>query len=133
MNLEDWDVKRRIVGVFAILSWIAAVVFYVTAPESEVFLGGAVRIGAVMSAIWLALPNKDRAAAWANMSGKWWVTLGISTLAMVIRPKLAPGILIVLAIISFLWKSKTPKPVARVNRSQAEATDEKSKSTKSSR
>ncbi|MEZ6049110.1 MAG: hypothetical protein R3C11_26750 [Planctomycetaceae bacterium] len=105
MNFEDWEVKRQIVGILAILCWIATGIFYLTNPESELFLGASVRIAIVLSAIWLALPSIMNSAL-VRLSGKWWVTFGLGTLAAVIRPRLAPGVLVVLVVLSFLWKPK---------------------------
>ncbi|MCA9041666.1 MAG: hypothetical protein KDA65_15040 [Planctomycetaceae bacterium] len=120
--------KKRLVAVIALLCWGAAGIFYVTNPESQIFLASSVRIGLVMSAIWLALPSKEQAAAWAKISSKWWVTLGVGLVIGLIRPKLAPGILLLFAVIGFLWKPKVQKPSSQPQPSQTTRESESAKS-----
>lgn len=108
MNLEDWKVRRRIVAGIAIFCWILTGIFYLTepVPAEAMSLAVSLRIGIVMSALWLAMPTKDRPAAWANMSAKWWVTFLLGTLVSLWRPKMAPFIFAVFGVIGFLWKTK---------------------------
>lgn len=44
--------------------------------------GATARVGIVMVALWLALPTRNRPAAWAKVSSAWTVPVVLATLAL---------------------------------------------------
>lgn len=109
MNESDWKIRKIIIGVLAISCWLVAAVLYQVESEQALLFSSCIRCGALLTVLWFALPSAKRPAAWVNMSGKWWGSLVVGLLVIAIRPKLAPGILIVLLILRFLWKPKQKK------------------------
>ncbi len=58
------------VGLAAAGCFVLAAGLYVLRPEEALWRAGALRVGLVMGALWLALPSRDRAAAWAAWDWK---------------------------------------------------------------
>jgi hypothetical protein len=101
------------VGVIALVCVGTSVVLQVRGFDDKQALmatGAFMRVGLVMAALWLALPTKNRPAAWANMSP--WVLWGMLGLIVTIaaRPRIAlyaiPW-LIVLAVIGRVLRPRS--------------------------
>ena len=58
------------VGVAAAACLLGAGLCYLVRPDQQLWWAGAMRVGIVMSALWVALPGRKRAAAWAGWDGK---------------------------------------------------------------
>ncbi|MEX0715079.1 MAG: hypothetical protein WD066_00760 [Planctomycetaceae bacterium] len=102
-------INRALVGILALGSLAAGgAILYVRGMEGDVLGPSLVRIGIVLGAIWLALPTKNREAAWARVSpvGLGFVLLSLLALTSKRFVVLVP-ILIVAAIVGFLLK---PRP-----------------------
>jgi hypothetical protein len=89
--------KRTMVGLLAIGSTIAACVLLVIGG-SQGFASALLRVGLLLGAFWLALPTKDRPAAWARVS-PWslGVIIGVALVLPRLRfflPVLVVGVLI---------------------------------------
>ena len=57
-NKDLFEHKRAALGVCALLCFLLALAIYVIAPENRgVLLAGSIRVGIVLTATWLALPQ----------------------------------------------------------------------------
>ena len=115
MAQQTININRPLVGICALLCYAAAAVLFLSgrgSEEGQVWLAGAVRIGLLLSAFWLAMPSGTREAAWANVSP--WALVGIAALVFLVatRPRvifvLMP-ILIAIAAIGRFLRPKTKK------------------------
>ena len=105
--------RRHALGVVALLfmtAWIGLMVFGGTTGLNRAVAGGAMRIGLVLGAIWLALPQLRQIKA---RIPPWLVgVLALSGLAVAVRPKMAAYVLPVAAAIVVLqfvgWLFKPP-------------------------
>lgn len=112
MNMMDRDsriaVSRALVGTIAVAMTAAWAVIYL-ADVSSGFLGPALgRMGILLGALWLALPTKNREAAWARVSPVGLAFLLLALLALTAPPRfrmLAP-ILFTAAVVAFLLKPR---------------------------
>jgi len=78
--------------------------------RDNLWCGPLIRTGLVMGALWLALPTKGRAAAWANVSWIWVVLIAGALFLMVKRPLvLVPIFLGLLVLSAFAGTSSNKK------------------------
>lgn len=102
MSTQNLPVNRTAVGLIALgcLTLGAGLYFVVSwLPDSSsvVFLQGAlIRVGLLMGAVWLALPGRHQAAAWANISPRTVVGL---LLAVIVTARIQLRILIPVAVV----------------------------------
>lgn len=68
-----------------------------------------VRVGVLMSALWLALPSRTREAAWANVSPRTMIGLCLAIFAIGWRPRFAIPVIIIAAILAFILKPRKNK------------------------
>lgn len=96
--------RRRVwVGLFAILCLVgaAALMGY---PDREGLQGAMVRVGILLTAFWLALPSKNRPAAWKGLSSNWAIAGGIVTAIVIPRARaLFP---LIAVFLSLAWFAK---------------------------
>lgn len=81
MTRERIVINRTLVGVIALACLGIAGGMWLAGPagqQAELWRAGFVRIGVLMSALWLALPTRTRTAAWANVSP--WTFVGMLVL-----------------------------------------------------
>lgn len=118
MPEERFHVSRWKVGLIAIALLAGALVVYLFYPEKEMLLGGLIRIGCLMAAIWIAMPGGGREAAWANLS-KTTLLGGIAIALAVVFPRfrltLVP-ILVVIATLGYLARQSPERPTTRPDR-----------------
>ena len=62
------EVNRPLVGVIALGCLVIAGVLWQMPDSNDMWVAGFMRAGLMTGAIWLALPTKNRPAAWANVS-----------------------------------------------------------------
>ena len=67
------------------------------------------RVGLVMLALWLALPSKDRPAAWANVSKPMLVGVLLVVVLVAVRPWIAVPLLAFLAIASLFLRPRAKR------------------------
>ena len=99
-------VSRRLVGVLALVLFALAAgvaVFEYPADEGQrmLALGAFVRVGLLMAALWLALPSKDRPAAWANLS--WTTFLALILIVVFLGRLKLMAIPVVVAVVLAWW------------------------------
>ena len=102
------EINRPLVGILAIACFVGAGVVWGFELENEqnLWVAGFIRVGLLMSAFWLALPSKGRAAAWANVSPWTFAGLIAALFAMTRYPKMAMGMIIVLVVLHFFIRPR---------------------------
>ena len=96
--------KRRLVGLLSITCTVAAVIQLIIDPSSA--LGAAfLRVGLLLGAFWLALPARDRPAAWARVS-PWTVGLVIVMALALQRIRFFLPVFIVGALIGWVVRPR---------------------------
>jgi len=63
---------RPTVGIIAVVLLVGAAILWIWKPMGEhndVWLSGCLRVGPVMAALWLALPQLDRIPNWLTKAG----------------------------------------------------------------
>lgn len=68
---EELRQKRVYVAFFSAVCLIGAVVVALMSPESEGLQGALLRVSILLFAFWLAMPTKERKAAWKIFSSNW--------------------------------------------------------------
>ena len=126
MSSAQSEINRPLVGILALACFAFGLAIWMIEPSellganAQFFRAAFVRVGLLMSAFWLALPSRHRAAAWANISPRTLVLvvllLIVMTRARVPLRILIPA-LIVFALITMFLRPKTKRPPARYNRS----------------
>lgn len=115
MDTSDAGLRRLFVGVVAVMLLTAALVLWIlpgaASSQSTVMWRGACgRIGAVMVALWMALPTRTRPAAWANLNPRSVGAVLIVALAIRFPLRLLLPIALVLVITGLLLR---PPPRTR--------------------
>jgi hypothetical protein len=110
-------VNRTMVGLISLTCLSAWIFLYVRQPNAQgdllLWQGGLMRAGLLMGAFWIALPTKNRDAAWANVSP--WTLAGmiVAVIGIAARPRVFVPILAVLAVVGFFLR---PRKKARDQR-----------------
>ncbi|MEO2032886.1 MAG: hypothetical protein ABGZ35_12440 [Planctomycetaceae bacterium] len=91
--------KRALVGLLAIACTIAGGLLLITARHAGT-ASAFVRVGLLLGAFWLALPTRDRPAAWARVS-PW--TVGLVVVAGIVLPRAKPMIPFLVAGLLIGW------------------------------
>lgn len=111
------EINRPLVGVLTVICYLAAACIWLFQPDEDFWLGGFVRVALLMSAFWLALPNNQREAAWANVSPSTFVALLIGALLLPRYPRVVLGMALALLPIWFVLRPrKKRRPPGRVDR-----------------
>lgn len=115
---ERIQVSRLKVGLIAAALLVGALVVWIAWPEQDMLLGGLVRVGALMSALWIAMPGGGREAAWANISKSTMLAFAAIVLAVVLprfRVMLFP-ILVAIGVLGYLARQDPERPSTRPDR-----------------
>lgn len=97
------SLNRTVIGLMALICGIASAVLLgmmATRPENSGLIytqGGLARMALVLGALWLAMPGRNREAAWANISPRFLALLLGAAIVMI---RIPPRILIPLAIVA---------------------------------
>ena len=114
MSGEKIPISRTMVGVISLACLLTAGYLhqFVTIEQfaQKVAATGAfMRVGLLMFAFWLALPGKNREAAWANVSPWFFVGLILAIFGVAYRPKIAVPLIIIIAVIGFVLRPRKKK------------------------
>ncbi|MEZ6058688.1 MAG: hypothetical protein R3C01_18455 [Planctomycetaceae bacterium] len=102
-------VNRSLVGVLAaifLLLGAAVWAFGSGSSSEEGFYAASLRMGLLLGAFWVALPTKNRAAAWANVSPWTFVGSMILIFLTVRRPRVFLPLLIGLALVAYFIRPR---------------------------
>ena len=110
------EVNRPLVGVIALLCLITAGVLWQMPDSNDMWVAGFMRAGLMTGAIWLALPTKNRAAAWANVSP--WTLNGVigGIVATAARPRVLLALVPLLISLAIIGKFLRGRPSERPDR-----------------
>jgi len=105
--------SRPMVGVLALGCLATAGAIWAIAPDSQetqLWLAGFIRVGLVLSALWIALPTRTREAAWANVSRGTMIgiVLGVIALARLPLRVLLP-LAVAVSIIGFALRPRAKR------------------------
>lgn len=106
-------VKRIILGVLSIALLIASLILLIAFEGNQSYMAGSIclRVGLVLGALWLALPQAILIAK--KLSPRLTVAVLIAALIVVIRPKAFPiAALLVLAVAVLEFAGWILKPIA---------------------
>jgi hypothetical protein len=113
MSDEKITINRPLVGLSALACLGTAAALWLLNPEgqqTEVWKAGFVRVGLLMTALWIALPAKGREAAWANVSPWTFVGLLLAVVAVIrLQLKVVLPILVVLVIVGYVLRPRDKK------------------------
>ena len=109
-------VSRPLVGALALGCLLIATAIWALGSmdsKSEMWMSAFARVGLLMSAFWLALPTRNREAAWANMSP--WTLVGalLAILVVAYRPRVLWPLAVVLGTIGYFLRPRPKKRPAR--------------------
>lgn len=103
------EVNRPLVGVIALGCLVTAGVLWRMPDSNDMWVAGFMRAGLMTGAVWLALPTKKRAAAWANVSPYTLIGAVGGIVAVAARPRVLivfVPMLIALAILGKVLKGR---------------------------
>ncbi|MCH9656777.1 MAG: hypothetical protein K0U86_23600 [Planctomycetes bacterium] len=114
MSGEKIPINRNLVGVISIVCFLMAGYLYkfVTVEQfeqQELATGAFMRVGLLMFAFWLALPGKNRQAAWANVPPWFFAVLVLVIVGVAMRPKVAIPLILVFAFFGFFLRPRNKK------------------------
>jgi hypothetical protein len=94
--------KRTQIGIIALVLLLGALARYLSTGDlADMFLGGLLRMGLVMGALWLALPQF---MAWFAKMPKWLpVAVIVSVVVFSLRPQLLWWLPVALAGVVGVW------------------------------
>jgi hypothetical protein len=108
-------VSRPLVGAITIallLAWTVTGLLQYTGTwhgdeaNLDMWRAGFLRVGLLMFALWIALPTKDRPAAWSNISKPMLFGLLLAIVLVAVRPWIAIPLLAVLAVASLILRPR---------------------------
>lgn len=105
-NSDELIQKRFLVGCICVACLVIGVLLYFY-PGNEGVQGALLRVGMLLAAFWLAMPTKNRPAAWKVLQSNW--ALPGAIVAAVLMPKFKGmfPIFAVLAGIAYFARPKT--------------------------
>lgn len=109
MSSQKIAINRPLVGILALICLgIAAtlLILYPGSDEWNYWQGAFVRVGALMSAFWIALPSRNRDAAWANVSVGTLIGVILAIFGIAYRPRYAIPVIVVVVAIGFLLRPR---------------------------
>jgi hypothetical protein len=105
-NSDRRPISRLAVGLITIGCFVAAGFLWSresSDDQTTLWIAGFIRAGSLMAAFWLALPTKNKPAAWAQVSKKTFAGIILAVGAMAARPRVfVPLFAVVLALAFFL-------------------------------
>jgi hypothetical protein len=102
---QDLIRKRRYVGLVALACLGSSLLATITGQFDPFWIGGLLRAGLVLAALWLALPTTTRPAAWARISG-WKVAALVAFGVLIPRLKFLLPVLIVGMLLGWLIRPR---------------------------
>ncbi|QDU06224.1 hypothetical protein V6x_59750 [Gimesia chilikensis] len=111
---EKIPINRTLVGIIALaclgvagyLYWFAAQDLF---AQQDIVTGAFMRVGLLMLAFWLALPTKNRDAAWANVPPWLFVAVAVTIVLFATRPKVAIPLVLFFGMIGFVLRPRNKK------------------------
>jgi hypothetical protein len=105
MTARQVPVNRTLVGLIALGCLGAALMIGLVDTWQNMWCAAFVRVGLLMGAFWLALPSRNREAAWANLS-PYTILAALVAVVVVARWRSALPIVIVVGILALLLRPR---------------------------
>ena len=113
MSQQRIPVRRGLVGLLSLLCLGTGVFLWVQNSGSAdsrsmpiMWAAAFGRVGLLLGAFWIAMPTKDREAAWANVSVSTLAGAALALFAIARYPRTALPLLAVIAVIGYFVKPK---------------------------
>lgn len=106
MPQRSISVNRTLVGIIAVVCLGVGLAMLVVDSTENMWAAALIRVGLVTGAFWIALPSRDREAAWANLSPHTLLAVLLGALVFVSRPRVFLVLFIPLAIIGFFLRPR---------------------------
>lgn len=97
------------VGILTAICFVTAIVLFLFFSDenwSKLWTGAFTRVGLLLSAVWFALPTRDRPAAWASVSPLTFVGLIVAVFVIARYPRIIIPAAIVLVIVGFVLRPR---------------------------
>jgi hypothetical protein len=121
MDNSDAAMRRLLVGLVAVGLLTAAFLLWIlpgvsTSQATVMWRGACGRVGAVMAALWLALPTGTRTSAWANLNPRSVAAVMIVGLAIRFPLRfLLPAAVVLMIAGAFLRPTPRPRPPREID------------------
>jgi hypothetical protein len=94
-------VNRGLLGVLAVACLLISVGLAIAqlGDQADKWQGAFMRVGVLLSAIWIALPSRENDPAWANVS-IWNLLGGVLALVLVARLRIPLKLILPLAVVA---------------------------------
>lgn len=116
MAQQKVPVNRTLAGFLTIVCLVVGFGLLLYMPDRTAIASGFIRVGLLLGAFWLALPTKNREAAWANVSPVVLIGSLGAAIACAARPALlryALPIVIALFVVGYVLKPREKRRPAR--------------------
>ena len=101
-RVEEDRWRKLILGVLAIACGVTAVVVHFCFPDQQAVLSAAIRIGAVLAALWFALPAPGERVRWARIAPMLAVAVVLIVVTRRMILVLIPGLVVVGILLALL-------------------------------
>lgn len=109
MAEQQISVNRTLVGLIAVACLLTGLVVGIADDFTNLWCAAFIRVGLVMGAIWVALPARDREAAWANLSPGKLIAVLVFAVMLASRPRVFLPILVGIAILWLVLRPRTSR------------------------
>ena len=106
MSEQQISVNRALVGVIAVACLVTGLAVGIVDDFTNLWCAAFIRVGLVMGAIWVALPSRDREAAWANLSPGRLIGVMVVAVMLVTRPRVFFPMLIGAGVLWFVLRPR---------------------------
>jgi hypothetical protein len=108
-HVEEDRWRKLILGVIAVACFVTAAVVYVFFREQQAVLSGAIRIGAVLGALWFALPAPGERVRWGRIAPM----LAVAVVLIVVTRRMILVLVPALVVAGILLALLRPKDKGR--------------------
>lgn len=107
--LPEKPSQKPLVGIIAGLCLAVSLATWFFAPERDAMMAAFLRVGLVMSALWLAMPSKGESIAWAKATPIIGIVIAVVALSRNAAKFVLPALLVAGVAIAIL----RPRPKRR--------------------
>jgi len=114
MSTSSEGINKPLVGILAIVCLATAGILAIVDPEKQAAIAAFLRVGAVMAALWFALPKPGEEVRWARFAP----ILLVAVVAIVLTRKmilvLLPAVIVAGIVLTLLRPKSKRRPRSRV-------------------
>jgi len=119
MNHEPISISRPLVGWITAACLTTAVVIFLqgsSTSNAQLWQAAFTRVGLVMGALWLALPSRNRASAFANVSMRTFLGIILAIFAFARYPRTVLPLLVLIGALGILLRPRDKKRPSRARK-----------------